>query len=148
MTFILWASDQVILITWGQVWRSYAHYGCTVLQNFLVHALRLSWSFSLNFVYLHNILLVKYIINNSLLEFSWRAYYAPLCIKTDIMRCFRILALRVVAQHLLQNRLMDVYETWWGLSANGPAHTWRYFGHIGPGADPGLDKNRLWDSPS
>ena len=45
MTFFLWTSDQVIVITWGKVWRSYAPIGCTVLHTLLVHALKLSWSF-------------------------------------------------------------------------------------------------------
>ena len=31
--FFLWTSDQVIDITWGQVWRSYAPFGCAVLHT-------------------------------------------------------------------------------------------------------------------
>ena len=32
---------------------------------------------------------------------------------------------------------MDVYKTWQGWSTHGPAHAWRCFGQIRPGADPG-----------
>ena len=45
LTFFLWISVQVIVITWGKVLRSYAPFGCTDLHTFLVHALRLSFSF-------------------------------------------------------------------------------------------------------
>ena len=44
------------------------------------------------------------------------------------------------SQPLLQNRLMDVYKTWKGWSAQGPAHALRCFSHIRPGADPGRAK--------
>ena len=44
------------------------------------------------------------------------------------------------SQPLLQNRWMDVYETWQGWSDHGPAHALSCFGHICPGADPGRGK--------
>ena len=44
------------------------------------------------------------------------------------------------SQPLIQNRLMDVYETWWEWSAHGLAHALRCFGHICSGADPGRGK--------
>ena len=46
------------------------------------------------------------------------------------------------SQPLLQNHLMDVYETWYGWSSHDPAHALRCFGHIRPGAGPGWGKNR------
>ena len=46
------------------------------------------------------------------------------------------------SQPLLQNHLMDVYKTWYGCSAHGPARALRCFSHIRPGVDPGWSKNR------
>ena len=43
---------------------------------------------------------------------------------------------------LLQNRLMDFDETWYGWSTQGPLQVLLFFGQIRPGADPGRDKNR------
>ena len=43
---------------------------------------------------------------------------------------------------LLQNRLMDFDETWWGWSTHGPLQVLLFFGQIRPGADPGRGKNR------
>ena len=43
---------------------------------------------------------------------------------------------------LLQNRLMDFYETWYGWSTHGPLQVLLFFGQIPPGADPGRGKNR------
>ena len=43
---------------------------------------------------------------------------------------------------LLQNRLMDFYETWYGWSTQGPLQVLLFFGQIRPGADPGRGKNR------
>ena len=49
---------------------------------------------------------------------------------------------------LLQNRLMDFDETWWGWSTHGPLQVLLFFGQIRPGADPGRCKNRSRGSPS
>ena len=43
---------------------------------------------------------------------------------------------------LLQNRLMDFDETWYGWSTQGPLQVLLFFGQIRPGADPGRGKNR------
>ena len=43
---------------------------------------------------------------------------------------------------LLQNRLMDFDETWYGWSTQGPLQVLLFFGQIRPGADPGRVKNR------
>ena len=43
---------------------------------------------------------------------------------------------------LLQNRLMDFDETWYGWSTQGPLQVLLFFGQIRPGADPGWGKNR------
>ena len=40
------------------------------------------------------------------------------------------------SQPLLQNRLIDVYKTWYGWSAHGHANALRCFGYICPGTDP------------
>ena len=45
-------------------------------------------------------------------------------------------------QLLLQNRLMDFDETWYGWSTQGPLQVLLFFGPIRPGADPGRGKNR------
>ena len=45
-------------------------------------------------------------------------------------------------QLLLQNRLMDFDETWYGWSTQGPLQVLLFFGQIRPGADPGRGKNR------
>ena len=49
---------------------------------------------------------------------------------------------------LLQNRLMDFDETWYGWSTQGPLQVLLFFGQIRPGADPGQGKNRSRGSPS
>ena len=49
---------------------------------------------------------------------------------------------------LLQNRLMDFDETWYGWSTQGPLQVLLFFGQIRPGADPGRGKNRSRGSPS
>ena len=49
---------------------------------------------------------------------------------------------------LLQNRLLDFDETWYGWSTQGPLQVLLFFGQIRPGADPGRGKNRSWGSPS
>ena len=43
---------------------------------------------------------------------------------------------------LLQNRLMDFDETWYGWSTQGPLQVLLFFGQIRPGADPGQGKKR------
>ena len=43
---------------------------------------------------------------------------------------------------LLQNRLMDFDETWYGWSTQYPLQVLLFFGQIRPGADPGRGKNR------
>ena len=43
---------------------------------------------------------------------------------------------------LLQNRLMDFDETWYGWSTQGPLQVLLFFGQIRRGADPGRGKNR------
>ena len=43
---------------------------------------------------------------------------------------------------LLQNRLMDFDETWYGGSTQGPLQVLLFFGQIRPGADPGWGQNR------
>ena len=43
---------------------------------------------------------------------------------------------------LLQNRLMDFDETWYGWSTQGPLQVLLFFGQIRPGADQGRGKNR------
>ena len=43
---------------------------------------------------------------------------------------------------LLQNRLMDFDESWYGWSTQGPLQVLLFFGQIRPGADPGRGKNR------
>ena len=45
-------------------------------------------------------------------------------------------------QLLLQNRLIDVDETWYGWSTQGPLQVLLFFGQIRPGADPGRVQNR------
>ena len=71
MTFFLWTSDQMIVITWGQVWRRYAPFRCTVLHTFVVHAFSEQntglWCFEIELkfliwlcFFLHIMLLVKY----------------------------------------------------------------------------------------
>ena len=48
---------------------------------------------------------------------------------------------------LLQNRLMDFDETWYGWSTQGPLQVLLFFGQICPGADPGRGKNRSQGVP-
>ena len=48
---------------------------------------------------------------------------------------------------LLQNRLMDFDETWYGWSTQGPLQVLLFFGQIRPGADPGRRQNRSWGVP-
>ena len=48
---------------------------------------------------------------------------------------------------LLQNRLMDFDETWYGWSTQGPLQVLLFFGQIRPGADPGQSKNRSREVP-
>ena len=48
---------------------------------------------------------------------------------------------------LLQNRLMDFDETWYGWSTQGPLQVLLFFGQIRPGADPGRGKNRSRGGP-
>ena len=50
-------------------------------------------------------------------------------------------------QLLLQNRLMDFDETWYGWSTQGPLQVLLFFGQICPGVDPGLGKNRSQGVP-
>ena len=50
-------------------------------------------------------------------------------------------------QLLLQNRLMDFDETWYGWSTHGPLQVLLFFGKIHPGADPGRGKNRSQGVP-
>ena len=45
-------------------------------------------------------------------------------------------------QLLLQNRLIDFNETWYGWSTQGPLQVLLFFGQIRPGADPGRGQNR------
>ena len=42
---------------------------------------------------------------------------------------------------------MDIYETWYGLSAHGPLQVLLFFSQIRPGADPGRGKNRSQGVP-
>ena len=49
---------------------------------------------------------------------------------------------------LLQNRLMDFDETWYGWSTQGPLQVLLFFGQIRPGADPGRAKIGHGGSPS
>ena len=56
--------------------------------------------------------------------------------------------MRTQSQPLLQNRLMYVYETWWGWSARGPLQVLLFFGQICPGADPGRGQKGHGGSPS
>ena len=49
---------------------------------------------------------------------------------------------------LLQNRLMDFDETWYGWSTQGLLQVLLFFGQIRPWADPGQGKNRSRGSPS
>ena len=51
-------------------------------------------------------------------------------------------------QLLLQNRLMDFDETWYGWSTQGPLQVLLFFGQIRPGADPGRGKIGHGGSPS
>ena len=51
-------------------------------------------------------------------------------------------------QLLLQNRLIDFDETWYGWSTQGPLQVLLFFGQIRPWADPGRGQNRSWVSPS
>ena len=48
---------------------------------------------------------------------------------------------------LLQNRLMDFDETWYGWSTQGPLQVLLFFGMIRTGADPGRGKNRSQGVP-
>ena len=48
---------------------------------------------------------------------------------------------------LLQNRLMDFDETWYGWSTQGPLQVLLFFGQIRPGADPGQGQNRSQEGP-
>ena len=50
-------------------------------------------------------------------------------------------------QLLLQNRLMDFDETWYGWSTQGPLQVLLFFGQIRPGVDPGRGQNRSWGGP-
>ena len=45
-------------------------------------------------------------------------------------------------QLLLQNRLIDFDETWYGWSTQGPLQVLLFFGQIRPEADPGRGQNR------
>ena len=50
-------------------------------------------------------------------------------------------------QLLLQNRLIDFDETWYGWSTQAPLQVLLFFGQICPGADPGWGKNRSLGGP-
>ena len=50
-------------------------------------------------------------------------------------------------QLLLQNRLMDFDETWYGWSTQGPLQVLLFFGQIRPGVDPGRGQNRSQGVP-
>ena len=50
-------------------------------------------------------------------------------------------------QLLLQNRLMDFDETWYGWSTQGPLQVLLFFRQICPGADPGCGQNRSQGVP-
>ena len=50
-------------------------------------------------------------------------------------------------QLLLQNRLIDFDETWYGWSTLGLLQVLSFFGQIHPGADPGRGKNRSLGVP-
>ena len=51
-------------------------------------------------------------------------------------------------QLLLQNRLMDFDETWYGWSTQSPLQVMLFFGQIHPGADPGRGQIRSRGSTS
>ena len=51
-------------------------------------------------------------------------------------------------QLLLQNRLMDFDETYYGWITQGPLQVLLFFGQISPGADPGWGQIRSRGSPS
>ena len=50
-------------------------------------------------------------------------------------------------QLLLQNRLMDFDESWYGWSTQGPLQVLLFFGQIRPGVDPGRGQNRSFGGP-
>ena len=51
-------------------------------------------------------------------------------------------------QLLLQNRLIDFDETWYGWSTQGPLQVLWFFGQFRPGMDQGWCQNRSRGSPS
>ena len=51
-------------------------------------------------------------------------------------------------QLLLENRLMNFDETWYGWSTQGPLQVLLFLGQIRPGADPGQCNKRSRGSPS
>ena len=71
-------------------------------------------------------------------------FYGQLCLlKVKLFRYFVRRPLNYLHfRLLLQNRLMDFDETWYGWSTQGPLQVLLFFGQIRPGADPGRGKNR------
>ena len=67
-----------------------------------------------------------------------RVVRRPSVVRPSVRRPLNYLHFRL----LLQNRLMDFDETWYGWSAQGPLQVLLFFGQIRRGADPGRGKNR------
>ena len=75
-------------------------------------------------------------------------YCRNFCRRSNQKKCYKHVALELHFRLLLQNRLMDFDETWYGWSTQGPLQVLLFFGQIRPGADPGRGKNRSRGSPS
>ena len=59
-----------------------------------------------------------------------------------LMHVYACIYMGTHSQPFLQNRLMDINETWQGRSAHGPLQVLLFFCQIRAGADPGRGKNR------
>ena len=101
----------------------------------------LSWNFAYDFVLLYYISSLSVTNLHQFLGHRSQRLQWPIVITrcpASVRRPLNYLHFRL----LLQNRLMDFDETWYGWSTQGPLQVLLFFVHIPPEADPGQGKNR------